>query len=183
MTSRRPSASDRVRAAGSVIVRVLPDIPGLDKTFDYTVPDELADRVGIGTIVRVELQGRRVGGWVVDRDVVPPAGVAVRPIAKVTGHGPSRDLVDLASWAAWRWAGRMSAGLTSASPPRAVPVLSHMSAPRTSSVAVDDLARHAFESDRTVVRLPPATDPIGLVLGAAALGPALAVTHSVPGAR
>ena len=46
------------------VVRVVPDVTGLDKAFDYTVPAELAARVRIGTIVRAPLHGRRVRGWV-----------------------------------------------------------------------------------------------------------------------
>ena len=37
------------------------------RTFDYLVPDAVRDQVRVGTIVRVELHGRRVGGWVVER--------------------------------------------------------------------------------------------------------------------
>ena len=47
------------------VARVLPDVTGLDKEFDYLVPEELIDAVTAGVMVRVELHGRRVGGWVV----------------------------------------------------------------------------------------------------------------------
>ena len=76
--------------------------------------------------MRVGLAGRRVGGWVVavgppDPDV--PAA-KLRPLAKVTGHGPSAELIDLAAWASRRWAaGRLRPFLLAASPPRAVPAL------------------------------------------------------------
>jgi primosomal protein N' (replication factor Y) len=82
--------------------------------------------VRAGTIVRVGLAGRRVGGWVVavgppDPDV--PAA-KLRPLAKVTGHGPSADVIELAAWASRRWAaGRLRPFLLAASPPRAVPAL------------------------------------------------------------
>ena len=49
----------------------------------------------VGTIVRVELHGRRVGGWVVALDEAAPDR-ALKPIAKVTGDGPAPELVDLA---------------------------------------------------------------------------------------
>ncbi len=61
----------------------------------------------VGDLVRVDLHGRRVGGWVVAVD--PPDALEVgelKPIAKVTGRGPSPELVELAEWAAVRWAGR-----------------------------------------------------------------------------
>ncbi|MDP8986971.1 MAG: hypothetical protein M3N11_01290, partial [Actinomycetota bacterium] len=85
---------------------MLPDVPAIDKEFDYVVPEGMADHVRAGTIVRVQLHGRRVGGWVVADDVSPPAGVALRPLAKVTGWGPAPELLELAVWAAWRWSGR-----------------------------------------------------------------------------
>ncbi|MBV9919834.1 MAG: hypothetical protein JOY78_03130, partial [Pseudonocardia sp.] len=77
-----------------MIVTVVPDVAGLDgKRFDYLVPDELRDQVRVGTMVRVQLAGRRVGAWVVATGVRAPEGVALKPIAKVTGWGPPADVV------------------------------------------------------------------------------------------
>ncbi|MGH9164420.1 MAG: hypothetical protein ACRDZW_02760, partial [Acidimicrobiales bacterium] len=85
------------------------------------VPEHLDGRVRIGTIVRIPLQGRRVRGWVVaEAEEPPPAGVRLRAITAVSGWGPPPDLVELATWAAWRWAGRPSAFLRVASPPGVV---------------------------------------------------------------
>ena len=55
-----------------------------------------AATVEVGTIVRVDLHGRRVGGWVVELTDEPTDGVDVdrlkpivlKPIVKVTGAGP-----------------------------------------------------------------------------------------------
>ncbi len=104
-------------------VRVVPDVSGIDKEFDYLVPEQLRDQVRVGTLVRVPLHGRRVGGWVVE--LLEPADAAIaaerlKPIAKVTGHGPSSEIVELARWAAHRWCGPLRAVLSSASPPRAL---------------------------------------------------------------
>ncbi|MHB1536293.1 MAG: primosomal protein N' family DNA-binding protein, partial [Acidimicrobiales bacterium] len=106
------------------MVRVLPDVAAIDKEFDYLVPDHLDARVGVGTVgvgtvgvgtmVRVDLSGRRVGGWVVAADVAATPGVTLRPLARVRGHGPEPVLVDLAAWAAWRWAGRRASLLATA---------------------------------------------------------------------
>ncbi|HWG74775.1 MAG TPA: hypothetical protein VG184_12050 [Acidimicrobiales bacterium] len=87
----------------------------IDKEFDYLVPDIWAQHVRVGTLVRVDLHGRRVGGWVVADGVEPPQGVALRHVAKVTGWGPSPDIIDLAGWAAWRWAGRRASLMRTAS--------------------------------------------------------------------
>ncbi len=151
---------------------MLPDVAAIDKTFDYTVPAELDAAVRVGTIVRVPLHGRRVGGWVVADDVEPPPGVALRPIAKVTGHGPGEELVELSSWAAWRWAGRQSAFLRAASPPVAV---RHLEAGVVSP-------RKPGANDSRVVRLAPAADRWPLIQDVVARGPALVLvpaTHEV----
>jgi primosomal protein N' (replication factor Y) (superfamily II helicase) len=105
-----------------LVVRVLPDVAGMgEKTFDYLVPDGLRDQVRVGTKVRVVLgAGRRVGGWVVGVGVEPPAGVRLRPLAKLSGWGPSAEVIDLGRWAAHRWFGPLVHLLDTASPPGAV---------------------------------------------------------------
>ena len=158
------------------VVRVVPDVAGITKAFDYLVPPDLDDRVEVGTLVRVVLNGRRVGGWVVADGVQPPAGVALRPLAHVTGMGPSAEVVALAGWAAWRWAGRPRHLLRSASPDGAVKGLPP-TAPVSNAVAtVDDgAALEALARERTVFRLPPAADLLPLVAAAARLGTTLVV--------
>jgi primosomal protein N' (replication factor Y) len=161
-------------------------------------------RVGVGTLVRIELQGRRVGGWVVELDSQPPEGTALRPLAKVTGWGPPPDLVDLTSWAAHRWAGRAVSMLRTASPARAV---TGVPAPQRTGTPVpftgDQLADEAFgplnpggnsPPDRwaissndvwapTVVRLAPAADRWPLVLAACRRGNALILLPSLDEAK
>ena len=46
---------------GALVARVLTDVSGIDKEFDYTVPPHLVDEVQVGCQVRVDLAGRRVG--------------------------------------------------------------------------------------------------------------------------
>jgi primosomal protein N' (replication factor Y) len=106
-----------------VVVRVLPDEPAIDKLFDYAVPDAMVDAARTGAVVRVELHGRRVGGWIVDAAAEPEPGVTLRPLAKVSGWGPSADVIELARWAAWRWAGRPASFLRTASPEKVVRAL------------------------------------------------------------
>jgi len=105
------------------VVQVAVDVPALadqGRVFDYLVADNLTGDVAVGTLVRVPLHGRRVGGWVVADNVAAAAGMRLQRVAKVTGLGPSRELVELSSWAAWRWSGRRTALLRAASPPAAV---------------------------------------------------------------
>ena len=184
------------------VVGVLPDVPAIDKVFDYTVPPALDADVRVGTLVRILLHGRRVGGWVVRDGASAPDGRALRPLAKVTGWGPPPDVVDLASWAAWRWAGRRASLLGTASPPHAVRGLPR---PPTGSVVpsgdqmgpsrglqqpkgstereIADLADSALRRPgTTVLRLAPAIDPFPVVVAAARQGPALVLTPSIPDA-
>ena len=168
------------------MVRVLPDVAGLGKlgrTFDYLVPPELDPVISVGALVRVSLHGRRVGGWVVADDVEPPAGVSLQPLARFSSIGPSPGLVDLASWASWRWAGRQSALLRAASPVRAVRVLPQPRAQR-SAVTVptppDDerVAREALAAGQAIVRYPPAHDSWPLIAHALLGGSTIVVTPS-----
>lgn len=162
-----------------LVVRVLPDVPAIDKTFDYLVPDAIRDQVRVGDVVRIDLHGRRVGGWVVDVDVQPPADVVLRPIAKRSGLGPPRDLIDLAHWAAWRWAGRPASLLKTASPER---VVAHLPAPARGGAGeptVGPVLRAALEDGRAVVRLPPSADLAAVAGVVAARGNALVICPSV----
>jgi primosomal protein N' (replication factor Y) (superfamily II helicase) len=149
-------------------VRVLPDEPGIGKAFDYLVPEGFP-AVSLGDRVRVALAGRRVGGWVVAVGVSPPPGVTLRPLAKWSGLGPSADLLGLAEWASWRWAGRAASFLRTASPERVVASLP-ASVSSSAAPAVGEVAAKAFAAERAVVRLAPATDPYPLVVAATSLG-------------
>jgi primosomal protein N' (replication factor Y) len=138
-------------------------------------------------MVRINLHGRRVGAWVVADDVSPPPGVALRPISKITGWGPSADVIALAGWAAWRWAGPRAALLKTASPDYAVRGLpAPLCAKRDATgnevapnATGDELISEALAAGRALLRLPPAADVLPVVLQAAALGPALVVTPSL----
>lgn len=138
------------------IVRVLPDVPGLGKSFDYCVPD--GQEVTIGTRVRVKLQGRPVGGWVVEEDVEPPVGVTPLPIAAVSGYGPPAGVIELAGWASWRWAMPVATLLRTASPERNVrslPLAPARPAPILSPRGGVELRR-----------VSPSSDPLPVVLEA-----------------
>ena len=110
------------------VARVVPDVTGLDRPFDYIVPPALATRVQIGTLVRVSLARRRIGGWVTALGAPDPSLPVERllPIAKVTGIGPSAEIISLAAWAGHRWAGRLRAGLPHARAYRNPRLLSDM---------------------------------------------------------
>lgn len=103
--------------------RVRPDLPAVDREFDYLVPESMAEAVRVGTVVRVPLHGRSVRGWVTADGVEPAAPSApLLPLKKLVGAGPPAELVDLCGWAAWRWAGSPVNLLRAATPPNAVRV-------------------------------------------------------------
>jgi primosomal protein N' (replication factor Y) len=157
----------------ALVVRVLPDVPAIDKTFDYLVPDAVRDQVRVGDVVRIALHGRRVGGWIVAVDVEPPPDVVLRPLAKRSGLGPPADLIDLAGWAAWRWAGRPASFLRTASPERVVARLPPARPSRPARPPDHELLTRAFTGHRSVLRLPPATNLVHVAAAAASLGNAL----------
>ena len=108
-----------------MVATVLPDVTGLDKSFDYLVPAPMRAVIRVGSMVRVDLAGRRVGGWVVRLGT--DASVPIQrltPIAKWSGHGPDGEILDLAAWAAGRWGtDRLRPFLVVASPPSMVRAL------------------------------------------------------------
>ena len=163
----------------TLVARVVPDVTGLDKTFDYLVPDALRDRVAVGTLVRVPLHGRRVGGWVVSLGAPDPAVPAEKlvPLAKVSSIGPPAEVIDLARWAAVRWgAPRIRPFLVAAQPPTMVTVL-----PRSQRTVPHGAVASDGEPRGGVHRTTPLTDPLPLVVEVARHGPAL-VVHPTPAA-
>ena len=168
-----------------VVARVIPDLTGLDRQFDYLVPPELLARVGIGTQVRVSLAGRRIGGWVVSLGA-PDADLGVErllPIAKITGYGPAQPLFDLAAWAVPRWAGRLRAFLIAASSHTAVTALPAASFGPPVPQPVSAAASQLLAVGGGLLRVPPCTDVLPVILAACCLGPVVVVAPSLVDAR
>ncbi len=117
-----PGDERRGPGPGDRLIRVLPDVSGLEREFDYFCPARWADDVDIGSLVRFDLNRRRVAGWVTAVDITPtdvaPADLVA--ISRVSSIGPPADVVDLARWAAHRWHGRLAPVLRAASPPRMI---------------------------------------------------------------
>lgn len=169
------------------IVRVLPDVAGLAKSFDYVVPARWAGTVAFGSMVRVDFHGRRVAGWVVGLDVEPPAGVTLKEISKLSSRGPSEEVFALAKWAAHRYAGSVVAIMKSASPDKMTPSLPAGPRPGATQKAPrsgEGVASEAFENPGvTVVRCSPTTDFFPFVAAVAQLGDSLVITPSVAESR
>jgi primosomal protein N' (replication factor Y) len=179
-------------------VRVLPDVTGLDRQFDYLVPAELQTRVEVGTIVRCVLHGRRITAWVTAID--PPDGfsseehkltIELKPIIDVVSRGPAPEVVDLAFWTAHRWVGRPRPLLVSASPKRVIKELPRAQrtgrsfeprSPATTALLTNwDQSRAASRTacGAAVMRLAPAEDLFAVFASAIAQGPTLIVMPSV----
>ena len=168
--------------AATRVCRVAVDVLAVERPFDYIVPDTLAGVVGVGTIVRVNLGGRRVRGWVVEDDVVSEAPPEkLRPLVAAVSAGPPPDIVDLTAWAAWRFAGPRLPLLRAASPAAIVPAMPdtrpaepNLRSSATAGVAEERmlaggeaaaLARDAAEQAVSVVRWPPTAERAELLAG------------------
>ena len=174
----------------------------LDRAFDYAVPDAWhadgrAKGLAIGSIVRVDLGGRRLRGWVTEVGVDPPVGVELQPLQRLTGMGPPSELLDLCHWAAWRWAGHRVSLLRAASPPGAVKGSAPTRARSTAAAGLNSGLRHGSHAGSgsvhdnwfqrpgtvTVLRCPPAGDRLEVVKAAARRGDALIVVPTLADAR
>jgi len=164
---------------------VLPDVSGLDKSFDYLVPDEMRSSVRVGSLVRVPLAGRRVGGWVT-RLGPPAAGLPADrlvPLAAWSGHGPDAATIELAEWVAARWGSeRLRPLLVSATPHRRIRSIGQPVRRRRPSDLRDasDGARRLLTDGGGVIRVTPSDDVIPILLAAAERGPALVIHPSEP---
>ena len=140
-------------------------------------------------MVRISLHGRRVGGWVIEDDVVPVEGVKLLELAKVRGWGPPPAVLELSGWAAWRWSGRRASLLATASPAWAVrdlPVPPVSTAPVPEAAAgqagageVVPVVADAFADAGAVLRWPHGKDPFPIVAHAAGRGAALILAASL----
>lgn len=148
------------------VCRVLPDVPAIDRAFDYLVPPEFEALVRVGTVVRVSLRGRPVRGWVVEVDVeVCGQFGPLHQLRKVSSDGPPPDVVDLTRWAAWRWAGPRTAFLRAATPPNSVlpsrgdtprgPLLPPAEPRPARDADVEAMANAALSVASATVRWPP----------------------------
>ncbi len=167
-----------------MIARVLPDVTGLDKVFDYLVPDDWPVGAAVGDRVRVQLHGRRVGGWIlelVDHGELPAE--QLKPLIKYTGRGPDAEVISLARWAQRRWAARgLRPFLVAASPPRAVRTLPATARRDTDGAERAALAAVALPSGGGVVRVGPREPPDAVIEAAMRRGCVLVVMPSVESA-
>ena len=167
-----------------LIASVVPDVSGIDKVFDYIVPESFVERVSVGVRVRIDLNGRRVGGWVVELTSVDDASrIAERhgrilPLVSVSGYGVEPEVVPVTQWVSQSFWGSWRAVLSSASAPhvRMRPVHPHRGTPPTPD---DEAISQAVESIRPtgagLIVVPPLASALAVVAEVAQRGPVLVV--------
>ena len=158
-----------------LVVRVLPEVAAIDKTFDYLVPEHLRDQVRVGDVVPTSSStvggsvagSPRSGGGAARRRGPATARQAQRAGPPGRSHRPGR----LGGLALGRTAGGLPEdGLTAQG---RGPLARDPRAGTRPPAPEHDLLRRAFEEDRAVLRLPPATNLVHVALAAAAKGNAL----------
>lgn len=111
------------RPAPTRVARVAVDVSlaHLDRLFDYSIPDSLAEQVRPGIRVRVRFSGRLLDGWVVSvGDADPDPGVRLVPLRAVVSTEPllTAPLYELIRSVADHYAGVWSDVARLAIPPR-----------------------------------------------------------------
>jgi primosomal protein N' (replication factor Y) (superfamily II helicase) len=105
---------------GLPVAKVVVDVnlPHLDRPFDYSVPDELAQTAQPGSRVRVRFSGRLVDGFVVERCASSEHRLA--PLQRVISPLPvlTPDILALCQAVADRYAGTLADVVRFAVPPR-----------------------------------------------------------------
>ena len=174
----------------SLVARVVPDVTGVDKVFDYLIPSELLGAIAIGDRVRVPLHGRNVPGWVTeigstDGGFTDVDSAKLRSVIKRLSFGPSTEVVQLAQWASHRWCGRLRAFFVAASPSTLVSTLPTARYQRAQVKVVGDVdvANAVGESRSLLVQRGPLKSPVDVMVGAALHGPSLVIVPTVLRAR
>ena len=159
------------------VARVVPDVTGVDKIFDYLVPEALIEQVRIGVRVRVPLHGRNVAGWVIEIGA-PSAGLEIskiKSVIKVLGLGANKEIVNLANWATKRWAGRMRSFISTAAPATLISqVPSSRYMPRTLQ-HVSQAFEKIKEFGNGLITVAPLTNLTPLISSIACDGPTIVV--------
>ena len=118
--------------------RVVPSVPtfAVDNGFWYSIPPSQESIIGVGTMVRVPLGGRKVRGYVVELARREPG--RLRPIAAVSMEAKTFDppLLRSLTWAAHHYVAPVSVMLDRSVPPNLV---------RSPKVAADEISPNWME--------------------------------------
>jgi primosomal protein N' (replication factor Y) len=138
--------------------------------------------VTVGCRVRINLNGRRVGGFVVDvvafEDHSGFDKDKLSPLVSVSGVGVEADVVPLTKWVASQWWGSWRAVLSSAAAPRVRDRATHARY-GTSPIAPDDevagVTREIALAQGGLMLVPPLASALSVVATMALTGPVLAI--------
>jgi primosomal protein N' (replication factor Y) len=173
-----------------LVARVVPDVTGVDKVFDYLIPRELEASIHLGDRVRVPLHGRNVPGWVAhigetDSGFSDVEFSKLRPVIKRLGYGPSRDVIELAEWASQRWCGRLRSLFVAATPKNLITALPSPRYQRERVAVVGDVTVAAAVAGKhsLLVKTGPVKSPMDVLIAAAKSGPTLVIVPTVVRAR
>jgi len=162
------------------IARVLCDRSGPDRAFDYQIPADLADQVSVGSVVRIDLHGRRIGGWIRELDPVDASPHEdLLPLRRVSGVGPDEEVSELAEWAAHRWAGRRSQFFRAASPLQVIRTIGTATYSGIHPEPRSPATAKLLEAGGGVLRLPPTSDVLPSVWSCLTRGPVLVIVPGV----
>ena len=162
---------------------MVPDVSGIDKIFDYIVPESLVARVHVGARVRVNLNGRRVPGWIVSLANEEDAHLTVprerlSEIVSVSGHGVEPDVVPLTRWLATEFFGSWRSALSRANAPTVRSAVSHPRHGKVAAVTEDVViaaSRRLMKQGGGLLVVPPTASILSVVADLAQQGSVLVV--------
>lgn len=162
---------------------MVPDVSGIDKIFDYIVPTSLLSRVHIGVRVRVNLNGRRVPGWVVSLANEHDAHLTVplerlSEIVSVSGFGVQPEVVPITRWLAHEFFGSWRSALSRATAPTVRSNVTHPRHGKMSAVtddAVISASRKLMTGGGGLLIAPPTVSVLSVVADVAKHGTVLVV--------
>lgn len=163
-------------------VNIIVKPAGLGKPLTYWLGESLVAKPNLpaiqqGSMVQVPLKGRLEQGWLVELGVAPPAAIKLLEIKAILGLGPSKEIMDLADWAAWRWQTSRAVFYQLASPTRRVLQLpSPMpQSPPAGANGSTKLAGLFERQQPAIVLLPPTAENWSLIQAAMSSGNALVI--------
>lgn len=118
---RRLAGDDPVTADRPIaVVQVDTGLAHLDRPFEYTVPESMAEGAGPGTRAKVRFAGRDLDGWVLERRDAAEHPGRLSPLRRLVSAEPvlTPHVLDAARAVADRYAGTLGDVLRLAVPPR-----------------------------------------------------------------
>ena len=144
-------------------------------------------RVSIGMRVRINLNGRRVGGWITDLAAHGDRAThlaldRLAELVSVSGAGVEQHLVPLTHWVAQEWFGPWRAVLSSASAPRMREKSVHEKrgvSPHLPNDAQGEVARRFAKAGGGLLVVPPLVSSLNIVASLTSDGAVLVICPTV----